>query len=98
MNDSTLRDSRLTEQVAAYARATQFAKLPAEVVERAKRGPKNRKNFDVECDLIFDESIFCQASGGATMNWSLPRSDQVVLQLEFTPDLPKVLGLANAAG
>ena len=37
MNDSTLRDSRLTEQVAAYARATQFAKLPAEVVERAKR-------------------------------------------------------------
>jgi len=37
MDDATLRDSRLTEQVAAYARATQFAKLPEEVVDRAKR-------------------------------------------------------------
>jgi 2-methylcitrate dehydratase PrpD len=37
MDDPTLRDSRLTEQVAAYARATQFAKLPEEVIDRAKR-------------------------------------------------------------
>jgi 2-methylcitrate dehydratase PrpD len=37
MDDSTLRDSKLTEQVAAYARATEFAKLPEEVVDRAKR-------------------------------------------------------------
>jgi 2-methylcitrate dehydratase PrpD len=37
MDDLALRDSRLTEQVAAYARATQFAKLPEEVVDRAKR-------------------------------------------------------------
>jgi 2-methylcitrate dehydratase PrpD len=37
MDESTLSDSKLTEQVAAYARATQFAKLPDEVVDRAKR-------------------------------------------------------------
>lgn len=37
MDDPTLRNSKLTEQLAAYARATEFAKLPDEVVDRAKR-------------------------------------------------------------
>jgi len=37
MDDSTLRSSRLTEEIAAYARATHFAKLPDAVVDRAKR-------------------------------------------------------------
>jgi 2-methylcitrate dehydratase PrpD len=37
MDDSALRSSRITEQVAAYARRTDFALLPAEVVDRAKR-------------------------------------------------------------
>ena len=37
MDDSSLRDSKLTERVAAYARSTRFAKLPDEVVDRAKR-------------------------------------------------------------
>jgi 2-methylcitrate dehydratase PrpD len=36
-DEAALRDSRLTEQVAAYARGTKFAKLPDEVVDRAKR-------------------------------------------------------------
>lgn len=37
MDDSALRSSRITEQVAAYARGADFARLPAEVVDRAKR-------------------------------------------------------------
>jgi 2-methylcitrate dehydratase PrpD len=37
MDDLALRDSKLTEQIAAYARSTEFAKLPEEVVDRAKR-------------------------------------------------------------
>jgi 2-methylcitrate dehydratase PrpD len=37
MDDTDLRSSRITEQVAAYARSTDFARLPAEVVDRAKR-------------------------------------------------------------
>jgi 2-methylcitrate dehydratase PrpD len=37
MDESTLRNSKITEQLAAYARSTDFAKLPDEVVDRAKR-------------------------------------------------------------
>ncbi len=35
--DSALRDSRITERLAAYTRSTDFGKLPDEVVDRAKR-------------------------------------------------------------
>lgn len=37
MDVSELRESRVTERLAAYARSTDFAKLPEEVVDRAKR-------------------------------------------------------------
>jgi len=37
MDDPALRNSRITQEVAAYARSTDFGKLPAEVVDRAKR-------------------------------------------------------------
>jgi 2-methylcitrate dehydratase PrpD len=37
MDVTELRRSRLTERLAAHARSTDFAKLPEEVVDRAKR-------------------------------------------------------------
>ena len=37
MDDQSLRNSKITQQVAAYACSTDFGKLPAEVVDRAKR-------------------------------------------------------------
>jgi 2-methylcitrate dehydratase PrpD len=37
MDDPALRNSRITQEVAAYARSTDFGTLPAEVVDRAKR-------------------------------------------------------------
>lgn len=37
MDDQALRNSKITQQVAAHARSTDFGKLPAEVVDRAKR-------------------------------------------------------------
>ncbi len=37
MDVSSIRESRVTERLAAYARSTDFAKLPEEVVDRAKR-------------------------------------------------------------
>ena len=37
VDDSALRASGITAQLAAYARSTEFARLPGEVVDRAKR-------------------------------------------------------------
>jgi 2-methylcitrate dehydratase PrpD len=60
MDDSTLRSSKLTEQLAAYARSTEFARLPSQVVDRAKR-------------VIADE-LGCMVLGAAMPPGQLVRS------------------------